>query len=93
MSPTEIAQYALYASEKWRIRDGILPFLTPPEQRAFERFEQQRKKKETARPVKSTCAGHDTLTANRKEVKLKPAVIGRKGNAKRRQGHVQKWRV
>jgi hypothetical protein len=29
-----------------------------------------------------TCAGHDTLTANRKEVNLKPTVIGRKGNAK-----------
>ena len=40
-----------------------------------------------------TCAGHDTLTANRKEVNLKPAVIGRKGNAKKGQGHIQKWRV
>jgi len=39
------------------------------------------------------CAGHDTLTANRKEVNLKPAVIGRKGNAKKWQGHIQKWRV
>jgi hypothetical protein len=39
------------------------------------------------------CAGHDTFTANRKEVNLKPAVIGRKGNAKRRQGHFQKWDV
>jgi putative transposase len=39
-----------------------------------------------------TCAGHDTLTANRKEGHLKPAVIGRKGNAKKWQGHVQKWR-
>jgi hypothetical protein len=29
-----------------------------------------------------TCAGHDTLTANRKEVYLKPTVIGRKGNTK-----------
>jgi Family of unknown function (DUF6399) len=29
-----------------------------------------------------TCAGHDTLTANRKEVHLKPTAIGRKGNAK-----------
>ncbi len=28
------------------------------------------------------CAGHDTLAENRKEVNLKPAVIGRKGNAK-----------
>jgi putative transposase len=40
-----------------------------------------------------TCAGHDTLAANRKEVTLQPAVIGRKGNAKRRQGHIQKWGV
>jgi len=40
-----------------------------------------------------TCAGHDTLTENRKEVNLKPAVIGRKGNAKKWQGHIQKWRV
>jgi hypothetical protein len=40
-----------------------------------------------------TCAGHDTLAENRKEVNLKPAVIGRKGNAKRRQGHCQKWDV
>jgi hypothetical protein len=44
-------------------------------------------------PWVSTCAGHDTLTENRKEVNLKPAVIGRKGNAKKWQGHIQKWRV
>jgi hypothetical protein len=46
-----------------------------------------------ARGTRLMCAGHDTLTANRKEVNLKPAVIGRKGNAKKGQGHVQKWRV
>jgi hypothetical protein len=32
------------------------------------------------------CAGHDTLTANRKEVNLKPTAIGRKGNAKNGKG-------
>jgi hypothetical protein len=39
-SPAEIAQYALSAAQQWRLRDGLVSFLTAPERQAFERFEQ-----------------------------------------------------
>ncbi len=39
-SPAEIAQYALYASQQWRLRDLLFPFLTSAERDAFERLEQ-----------------------------------------------------
>lgn len=38
-SPTDIAQYALYAAQQWRLRDVIFPFLTSLERVAFERLE------------------------------------------------------
>ena len=39
-SPAEIAQYALYAAQQWRLRAGLVSFLTAPERQAFERLEQ-----------------------------------------------------
>lgn len=65
VSPADIAQYALYAAEKWPVRDGILSFLTTPERRAFERLEQRRKKRETTRPAKAKTSKRLTPTTER----------------------------
>lgn len=50
-SPAEIAQYALYAAQQWRLRDVLYPFLTAPEREAFERLERYHHEREAAPPA------------------------------------------